>query len=176
MFKQQLGLAHLRVLKTALTGAVLSLCGCGLFDEAEVPESASTQDNYGALITDTQVVIDDFHFSEAACAELIPEGFANRPAPTQLPAPMLIVNSTACYRADVTVLDEAQAPVDSFSQVFGIWGQRNGDKERGHIGYLVWDPPDSLSHVTPHTYSWRIRMDFGEGRKLKFRALVDWPR
>jgi hypothetical protein len=129
----------------------------------------------GQLITDSIVVIDDFPFSEEACAELVPENFANRSLPSGGRVPKLIVNSTACYSAKVLVMNDTGAPVDSFYQVFGIWGQKNGDKERGHLGYLIWSSSDSIFSLPRQTYTWKITFDYGRSQSLKLVALVDWP-
>jgi hypothetical protein len=153
------------------------LAGCSLFavsgdGDGEVEDPYA---NAGALITDSAVVIDDFHFSEAACAELVPGGFANMPKPDSGQGIALLVNSIACWKADVKVVDSNNAVVDSFTQAFGIFGQRDGEKERGHVGYLVWKPGNHGVTVWPGTYLFRIRFDFGAGRKLALRALVPWP-
>jgi hypothetical protein len=157
--------------------AILALCGCKLFSVSD-----SDDDDYkdfpkwnGRVITDSIAVIDDFHFSEAACAELIPEDFANRPLPDTGRVPKLIVNSIACYKAKVVIENDTGAVVDSFAQVFGIWGQKDGEKEKGHLGYLIWEPSDSLSALPRQTYSWHITLDFGKSQTLKLVALVDWP-
>lgn len=176
--KLRLGLLVL-LLATSFVGT-----GCSLF--AVASDDAIDEDpqaSAGALITDSSVVIDDFYFSEAVCAEFVQSadsngsdgGFANEPKPDSGTGIALIVTSIACWKAQVIVFDSNEVAIDSFAQTFGIFGQRDGDKERGHVGYLTWKPSERNLNPAAGNYLWRIRFDFGLNRKLPLRAWVPWP-
>jgi hypothetical protein len=138
-----------------------------------MPPTDSTVDR-SYLVTDTSVTLDAYAFYSAACDEVIPEGSGNaaRPEPGQGIA--LTVVATSCWQASVQVTNSNGVVVDSFSQTFGIWNRKDGDKERGEVGYLVWTGHQGDS-VAPHgTYVWHIRFDFGQSRILPLRALIDW--
>lgn len=168
-------LTHLLTLIFVLSFALLGT-GCSLFELEDKEQNTNPDENSaGALITDSSVVIDEFHFSEALCAEFMPDNFANPPKPDSGEGISLIVTAIACWRAEVVVYDEQDVPVDSFSQIFGIFGQRDGDKERGHVGYLNWKPAERGLNPASGIYLWRIRFDFGSNQRLPLRAWVPWP-
>lgn len=167
-------------MKRALTGmwgiALLGfLFGCEFFATQAPPEPYAEERKYGPLITDPSLVIDDFPFRSEACEELLPENWANIPAPEAGSASDFVVIATACWKATVIVIDTQHAVIDSFAQPFGITDRQDGEKDRGSVGHLVWDGQVDGKPVPAGEYIWLIRFDFGLGKKYLARALRPWP-
>ncbi len=143
----------------------LSACGGGT--------TGADPDDEGQLLVDGYVTIDDFHFSRAACDEVLPDRF---PAIDTIPAgtaASLEVTAIACYAVDVRVEDTLGREVAAFRRFFDIPGREDGDKERGVIGYVAWDGRDAAGNPVPAgPYLWRLDFRFGEGRSVKFRAAM----
>lgn len=150
----------------ALLLAALLPLACGKADPA------SPADGEGPMALDTEIVIDDFAFSSAACAEVAPSG--SEPADTAgPPVARLVVTSTACYAVTAGIEDSLGAPVRTLRARFAIANRRDGDKDRGAVGYLAWDGRDAGgTPAPPGEYLWRLAFDFGSGRALRWRALT----
>jgi hypothetical protein len=147
-----------------LIAIAIAAAGCDQGDEPEPPFE-------GQLLVDSAVVIDWFHFSRAACDEVLPDAFANADTLPPASATRLVVNSIACYAVSARIEDSLGAPVRILEWYFDIPGRMDGDKERGVIGYLAWDGKDEAGRaMPPGAYLWRLEFRFGAGQSVRFRA------
>lgn len=130
----------------------------------------------GAWILDFERTIDDFSFSESACAGMPLRG---NPAADSVPddaAAAVRIISTACYLARVHVENPAGDTVRFFESRFEILHRTDEEKNRGAVGFIVWDGRDeSGTRVPDGRYLWRMEFDFGAGRLRKFRADIPLP-
>lgn len=125
----------------------------------------------GYLTLDSSLILDRYAFSSAACAEVLPPGFANSDTLPADAAARVVVRSTACYAVSIAVEDSLGGTVRSMTRHFDIPGRRDGDKDRAALGYLPWDGRDQAGErVAPGSYLWRLEFRFGAGRVLRFRA------
>jgi hypothetical protein len=141
-----------------------SLLACG-------PGSPADPDSQGFLTVDSNLVIDGLPFSSARCDEVAPAGSPN--SDTLFPGDSLRVRvtSTACYAVRIAILDSAGREVRGLDRRFRIHGRRDGEKDRGAVGYLGWDGRDERALPLPRgRYLWRLEFDFGGGRRQRFRA------
>lgn len=151
-------------IRALLPALALAAAGCG---EPERPDPPYE----GQLLVDSNVVIDWFHFSRAACDEVLPDTFTNADTLPPASATRLVVTSIACYAATARIEDSLGAPVRTLEWYFDIPGRQDDDKERGAIGYLAWDGKDMAgTDVPPGAYLWRLEFRFGDGRSVRFRA------
>lgn len=149
---------------TALAWLVAAF-GCGPAD----PSPGLVDE--GQLLVDSAVVIDRFHFSRAACDELMAGGPADAGSLPAGSVTRLAVTAIACWSATVKVEDSTGKAVVAFTRRFDIPGRKDGDKERGELGYLAWDGKDAAGNaVPPGAYLWRIDFFFGSERSIRFRA------
>lgn len=136
-----------------------------------VEEAGNGPVSEGQLLVDSAVVIDQFHFSRAACDEVLPDAFANSDSVPAGTAASLAVTSIACYAVGVRVEDSLGRQVRSFERYFDIPGRQDGDKERGALGHIPWDGRDQAGDPVPKgAYLWRMDFRFGAGRSIRFRA------
>jgi hypothetical protein len=151
-------------LRAFLIALALAGAGCG-----EDPDPAPPDE--GKLLVDSFEVIDKFRFSRAACDEVLPDTFVNADTLPPDATTRLVITSTACYAVGIRIEDSLGAPVRALQYFFDIPGRKDGDKERGEIGYLPWDGRDASGRaVPPGAYLWRLEFRFGGGRSARFRA------
>lgn len=149
--------------------ALLGLAACRDDSKTPVDPVPGTED--GIFFADSLIVLSEFNYSDSACAEVLPDSFANsdvRPA-----EPVVVqVTSISCYAAHVDVVDSALAPVRSFTAYLKIYSH-DGDKNRGHLSYIGWDGRDDKGAPAPlGKYRMRIRFDFGAGHSTKYYGPV----
>lgn len=149
--------------------AGMLLTGLVACDKGSGP--SNPPENEGYLTVDSSLVIDRYAFLSAACAEVLPVGYANADSiPTDAVARVYVV-STACYAVSIRIEDSLGLAVRSLEYHFSPPGRIDGDKERGAEGFLPWDGRnDAGGKVGPGAYLWRMVFNFGMDRAVRFRA------
>lgn len=128
-------------------------------------------ENEGYLTVDSSLIIDRFPFLSAACAEVLPAGFANADSIPKDAVTRVYVVSTACYAVSIRIEDSLGQPIRSLEYHFNLPGRIDGDKDRGAEGYLPWDGRnDAGVKAGPGAYLWRMVFNFGMEREVRFRA------
>lgn len=157
-------------LAPALLSAMLGLAGLAACTRDSATEPWPPRDE-GQLLVDGYVTIDKFHFSRAACDEVLQEASADTRAIPAGTRAVLEVTSIACYAVDVRVEDTLGREVAAFQRYFDIPLRQDGDKEDGVLGFIAWDGRDKSGTPVPAgRYLWRLDFRFGEDRSVKFRA------
>lgn len=144
------------------TAFAFSLLGC-LEDGGSPPPRG---EDPPWLVVDSLVVLDTYGYEEAVCNELIADGTAANERPST-PWYLQVV-ATACWKAEIAVVDAAGDTVSTWSAAFGIFDRREGEKERGRQGWIAWDGlgTDGLE-APPGRYLMKITFDFGRSRGLR---------
>jgi hypothetical protein len=126
----------------------------------------------GIYFADSNIVLDAVNYSDAGCAEVLPPSFANADSVPAGSAAVVTVIATACYAARVDIVDSAGAAVRSLDRYFKVYGH-DGDKNRGHPGYLGWDGRDDKGlPAAKAKYRWRIAFNLGAGHVIKYYGPV----
>ncbi len=136
----------------------------GCLDDTGVPSPRGEEAPW--LIVDSLVVLDTYGYEEAVCAELIADGYTANSRPST-PWYLQVV-ATACWKANVAVVDAAGDTLSAWSAAFGIFDRREGEKERGRQGWITWDGLDRQGVEAPSgRYLMEVDFDFGHSRGLR---------
>jgi len=150
---------------------LLWIIGCDSTTDSDGSGSA----NPPGVVIEEELILEEFPFKTAACAEIIPNNWSNRLEPIPGQGLGFSVISTACWKANVKVMDTAGVMIDSFTQPFTIAGQKDSDKQRGRPGWLVWDGQKSNGQVASSArYLFIIVFDFGLGKSQRAWARRNW--
>jgi hypothetical protein len=152
--------------------AALLASGC---KDGPVPTAPVWNDD-GMWIPDTAFTLDEFPFTTAACTEVYPDGSVNIDTVPSNAVAHVRIRATACYALRVRVVDSDSDTVRTFVTRFGIFNRTESEKNRGIVGFAVWDGKDDSGVTVPRgNYLWRMEFDFGAGRIRKFRASFGTP-
>jgi hypothetical protein len=115
---------------------------------------------------DSLVVFDQVGYETGTCAELVSEGSEANLNPTT-PWYLQVV-STSCWRAEVALVDESGDTLKTWNTAFGIYDRKEGEKERGRQGWIVWNGKDAEGVNAPKgRYAMHVQFDFGRSRTLQ---------
>ncbi len=156
----------IRLWRFLFYAAVLALVAC-----SDNTDTISQPVEEGRLILDSVLVLDQFNFDSAACAEVLPTAFINSDTVPPGTLVRILVRSTACYSVHISIEDSAGKVVRQMDRYFKIYNRKNGDKNIAVAGYLPWDGLDDSDQPLPlKRYLWRMNFNFGHENRLKYRA------
>jgi hypothetical protein len=148
------------------------LGGCGGHDNALI----YPVDTPGPWILDSVYVLDEFRYSDSACAEVFPPGSATADTLAAGSAAYVRLVTTSCYSLTVRVVDSDSDTVRTFSTRFAIFNRSEGEKNRGVSSFAAWDGKDDQGKpLGAGRYLWHMDFDFGLGRLRRFRADIMVP-
>ncbi|MDB5048751.1 MAG: hypothetical protein JWO30_1822 [Fibrobacteres bacterium] len=160
------------LLPAAISAALFIAAGC----RGGNPVSDPVYADDGIWILDSAYTLDEYPFQTAACEEVFPAGSMNVDSVPPEAVAHLRIRATACYHARVRVVDSDSDTVRTFETRFGIFNRSEEEKNRGVVGFLVWDGKDDQGGTAPPgEYLWRMEFDFGSGRIRKFRTVFSVP-